>query len=53
MKKLDELDSYIRTQIKKEIRDERNDYVTIQRNEIESKFNEKIQEKPTFDDIKQ
>jgi hypothetical protein len=53
MGKLDELDSYIRTKIKKEITNERDKYVTIQRKEIESKLIEQIQEKTTFDDIKQ
>lgn len=48
MKKLDELDSYTRTIIKKEISTEINNYVTA----IESGLNEKIQQKTSFQEIK-
>jgi hypothetical protein len=43
MKKLDDLDAYIRTQIKNEIATERINYVNAQRIAIESGLDEKLQ----------
>ena len=48
MKKLDDLDTYTRTQIKNEIATERVNYVGIQRTAIETALNEKIQQKRIF-----
>jgi FKBP-type peptidyl-prolyl cis-trans isomerase (trigger factor) len=52
MKKLDDLDTYTRTQIKNEIATERVNYVTAQRTAIEKGLNEKIDQKPTLQAIK-
>ena len=52
MKKLDDLDIYIRTQIKNEIATERINYVSVQRAAIENGLSEKMSQKPTLKDIK-
>ncbi len=48
MKKLDELDAYVRIQIKNEIATERINYVKIQRTAIENGLNERLQQKASL-----
>ena len=51
MKKLDDLDTYTRSQFKNEIAIERINYVMAQRTAIESGLNEKLAQKSNLEDI--
>jgi hypothetical protein len=48
MKKLDELDAYVRIQIKNEIATDRINYVKTQRTAIENGLNERLQQKASL-----
>ncbi len=52
MKKLDDLDNYIRNKIKNELATERINYLNAQRTAIENNLTAKIQQKTTFQEIK-